>query len=134
MNPKELTWETMIKFDSRLEHLYQKALDAQTSDGWLADQLWFGSNEGMGFFGLKASLWKLVGWFRNEASYPELHSEKAYEIAYRKIYNALWIGPEQELSRDVADTYIRKYTRHYDESDGYGHPIETLSFLHFNPQ
>jgi len=134
MDPKELTWELMIKMDPRLNHLYQKALNAQTSDNWLADQLWFGSNEGMGFFGLKASLCKLVGLYRNEEAYPELCSGDAYDIAYRRIYDALWVGPEQELPRDVADTYIRKYTRHYDESDGYGHPIETLSFLHFNPQ
>lgn len=79
-----MTWELMVSIEPRLQALYEKAKAyhkaARNDKNFCANRVWYGRD------GLKAELLKLVGW---EAEVPTLNIGTAYDIAYKKIYEAL---------------------------------------------
>ncbi|WHH60415.1 hypothetical protein [Petroclostridium sp. X23] len=71
-----------MKIEPELQSLYNRALLYRGSKchDFCANRVWYGKG------GLKQKLCTLVGF---DANKPELVNSEAYDIAYRKIYNAL---------------------------------------------
>lgn len=77
-----MSWKKIIEIEPRLQELYEKARKLSKRKDKDIDRIWGG------FTGLKSELCRLVGYDMDV--YNEvLCTSEAYEIAYRKIYNAL---------------------------------------------
>ncbi len=81
-----MTFEELEKLEPRLAALLAeaRAVPSRGKPDFCANRAWYGN----GRDGLKAKLGKLAGW-NAEGADPRLHSEKAYDVAYQAIYEAL---------------------------------------------
>jgi len=74
----KMTWEEIIRIDHRLGMMYEMAKGMKRHEGFCANKVWYTI--------YKPRLVQLVGW---SAAKEELRNSEAYDIAYRKIYDAL---------------------------------------------
>jgi len=88
-NDESITWSLLCKLEPRLKELYKEikqVKDDKTKNSFCANRVWYGwGNSGNGF---KNRLHPLAGWEATGED-PRLHTRKAYDIAYKKLYNAL---------------------------------------------
>ncbi|MHB1042359.1 MAG: hypothetical protein ACYC0Q_05930 [Eubacteriales bacterium] len=79
-----MTWEEMTAIEPRLQALYERAKgyrnNTKINRNLCANRVWYGRDR------LKGELCNLVGWGVRDT---RLSSPIAYDIAYRKIYDAL---------------------------------------------
>ena len=87
---ERITWKRLCKLEPRLLDLYERASgirDDLSKPSFCANNVWYGRR---GWPGLKPQLWELVGFgARRWGADPQLWSSLAYDIAYRKVYDAL---------------------------------------------
>jgi hypothetical protein len=77
------TWEQLAAAEPRLGHLLVLAESMRPAqDGFCAHRIWFGPE------GLRRRTIGLVGWHAASDN-NTLHGSKAYQVAYRKLYDAL---------------------------------------------
>lgn len=120
MNPLDLTWEKMIKLEPRLQELYERARHAAVHDELIADTLWFGMLDKGLRYGFKHSVSKLVGMQRLSTNHTVLRSSTAYNIAYRKLYDALWNDPHMEMSEEEIEVVLDNHLHSDPLGDGFG--------------
>lgn len=89
MENEPITWELLCKLEPELKALLKeiKAVkDYKTRPSFCANAVWYGySAEPYNF---RWQLMGLVGW-EARGEDPRLHTEEAYDLAYRKCYAAL---------------------------------------------
>ena len=73
-----MTWEKMVEIEPRLLDLYTEAKSKRRVKGFCANRAWY--------LGIKGRLCQLVGI---TARNPRLAGCESYDLAYRKIYDAL---------------------------------------------
>lgn len=83
-----VTWEMLIEAEPKLLDLYndaRKVKDDGTGKYFCGNEFWYEVG------GLKDRLLPLVGWerFYQDGDASILSTREAYDLAYRKIYNAL---------------------------------------------
>ena len=80
--PVPLTWEVLVELEPRLESLLNRVLAARPTRrrGANYEGIW-------GQF--KDPLSDLVGYFLPSNRDPRLRSTEAYDVAYKKLHNAL---------------------------------------------
>ena len=80
--PEQLTWEALVELEPRLEGLLGRVLAARPirRRGANYEGIW-------GRF--KDPLSDLVGYFLPSSRDPRLRSTEAYDVAYKKLYDAL---------------------------------------------
>jgi hypothetical protein len=82
MITKELTWDTLVELEPKLQELYDRTLCLKPpppvgqGDAWLEPQ------------SLRAHLINLVGLLAPAEAHPLLRTMDAYTLAYRKILDA----------------------------------------------
>lgn len=85
-----LTWDSLVAMEPRLQTLLDEAKSVRPDGAtFCANAIWYGYGGHQGF---KPRLSKLVGWERCppcSTTVAPLASEKAYDIAYETIYEAL---------------------------------------------
>jgi hypothetical protein len=84
----KLTWRDLTKAEPRLERLYadvRQIKDDKSKPAFCANFVWYGYGKYRGH-SLKERMYYLVGFM---AANPELRTMDAYDIAYRKLYDAL---------------------------------------------
>lgn len=74
-----MKWEQMLQIEPRLLDLYHEARAYKRTPNFCANQIWYGPG------GLKSQMMQLVGWDVDGL----LGTCEAYDVAYRKIYDAL---------------------------------------------
>lgn len=77
-----VTWEQLAELEPRLRSLQERARQVRDPGGpsFCANRVWF--NE------FKPELLYLVGWMREKGP-AVLQTSRAYDVAYRTIYNGL---------------------------------------------
>jgi hypothetical protein len=82
-----MTFEELVKIEPRLEELFDEAkkVSSEGNPNFCANAVWYGTYAEAG---LKDRLVKLVGW-EAEKNDKTLRSGKAYDLAYKTIYDAL---------------------------------------------
>lgn len=73
-----LTWRQIEAIEPRLARLYVEAKAVRASKNFCANEIWYRS--------MRPRLVRLVGW---DAGDKRLKTQEAYDLAYRKIYEAL---------------------------------------------
>lgn len=82
-----VTWDALVAAEPRLEQLLARARatrDDGSAPSFCANDVWYGH---AGHPGLKPVLARLVGW--NAVGGDLIRSEKAYDVAYETVYDAL---------------------------------------------
>jgi hypothetical protein len=80
---RTVTWELLTTLEPRLNNLLAEvryAANDRESASFCTCRLWY--------FDLKPRLLPLVGWHRRPF-HPVLSTERAYDVAYRALYDAL---------------------------------------------
>jgi len=87
------TWQQLTRLEPRLKHLHKKAksiMDDPHERYFCANHAWYGYWAGERWIeGLKKELVALIGWSSVNRKHPVLGGMDAYDVAYRKIYDAL---------------------------------------------
>lgn len=73
-----MTWNEMTAIEPALQELYLEAKSKRPAKGFCANRTWY--------LGMKGRLCQLVGFTARD---PRLASSDCYDIAYRKVYEAL---------------------------------------------
>lgn len=97
--PKRITWAMLVKREPRLTQL-RAVVDtvvAERERGYNANAVWFRPQNVEGVPGLKYQMTRLVGWHALTDD-RVLRSSKAYDVAYRALYDPLPpdLEPEDE--------------------------------------
>lgn len=85
-----LTWGRLVRLEPRLAAVLvdAEAVDPGDDKRFCANRVWYGRQaEG----GLRGRLYRLVGWGRRgqPGVSPALATSEAYDVAYRRVYDAL---------------------------------------------
>ena len=83
-----ITWKELIALEPRLLALYKEAKtisDDKPTPSFCPNRVWYGRGHEAG---LKEKLCSLVGHHATESN-RRLRTSRAYDVAYRKVYDAL---------------------------------------------
>lgn len=78
---KVLSWEVIIAIDPFFDDLLCEIQGIRADENFCANGIWFET--------YKPAIVRRIGWYAPNYAPEILKTERAYEIAYRKLYNAL---------------------------------------------